>query len=332
MVTPIPQPPRIQDFLNYLEFERFFSTYTSKCYGADLKQFGRFLAGLPDSFGPTSNHAPGAKPQTALTDPPPQEFDRLLLSAGPENVRAYLQHMREHNYSKATVARKLATLRSFFKFLNKRGLTGNNPMLTIRTPKLEKRLPKFMTEEQVTKLLQTPKDTEFLGCRDKAMLEVIYSTGMRVSELIGLNIEDVDFVGGVLKLRGKGRKERLSPIGENAVAAVKKYLEMRNQIVSPAETATALFINKHGQRLSTRSVRRKLDKYLIEAHLDPDISPHTLRHSFATHMLNHGADLRSVQELLGHASVGTTQIYTQVTLARIKDVHAHTHPRNNNDD
>ena len=327
MENQIPQPQRIQDFLNYLQFERHFSTYTSKCYGADLKQFGRFLAGLPDSFGPTSNHAPGSKPQTAETDPVPEEFDRLLLSAGPDNVRAYLQHMREHNYSKATVARKLATLRSFFKFLNKRGLTGNNPMLTIRTPKLEKRLPKFMTEEQVTKLLQTPKDTDLLGCRDKAMLEVIYSTGMRVSELVGLNFEDIDFAGGVLKVRGKGRKERLSPIGETAVAAMKKYIEMRNQIVPPNQSATALFINKHGQRLSTRSVRRKLDKYLIEAHLDPDISPHTLRHSFATHMLNHGADLRSVQEMLGHQSLSTTQIYTHLSTKRIQDAYDSAHPR-----
>jgi integrase/recombinase XerC len=342
-------PARVQEFLSYLQFERHFSTYTSKCYGADLRQFGRFLAGLPDipatmlaaqpanspagvKFNAQITANAGGAPnntQDALSDPPPEKIGEQLLNANAEDVRRYLAHMREHNYSKATVARKLATLRSFFKFLNKRGLTGNNPMLAIRTPKLEKRLPKFMTEEQVTRLLNTPKDTELLGARDKSMLEVIYSTGLRVSELVGLNLEDIDFVGGIIKIRGKGKKERISPIGQTAAVAIQKYLNLRKQVVSPDQASQALFVNKHGQRLSTRSVRRKLDKYLIEAHLDPDISPHTLRHSFATHMLNHGADLRSVQELLGHQSLSTTQIYTHLTTKRVQDAYQKAHPRAN---
>ncbi len=329
-------PQRVVEFLNYLQFERHFSNYTSKCYSADLRQFGRFLAGLPDTFTLPGGH-PVIPPSTSnindhapvVPEPPPEDIERLLLNSNADDVRNYLRHMREHDYSKATVARKLATLRSFFKFLNKRGLTGNNPMLTIRTPKLEKRLPRFMTEEQVTQLLGTPKDTDLLGARDKAMLEVIYSSGLRVSELVGLNIQDVDFVGAALKVRGKGRKERLTPVGRTALAAIEKYVRMRGAANSDDPTGVPLFINKHGQRLSTRSVRRKLDKYLIEAHLDLDISPHTLRHSFATHMLNHGADLRAVQELLGHQSLSTTQIYTHLTTKRLQDSYEKAHPRAN---
>jgi integrase/recombinase XerC len=331
-----PMPQKVKDFLDYLQYERHFSAYTSKCYGADLRQFGNYLAGLPDlppSIVNAQSVAVHAQMQAAAAvaaqqpEPSPEQIEGLLVSASADDVRRYLQHMRDHNYSKATVARKLATLRSFFKFLNKRGLTGNNPMQTIRTPKLDKRLPKFMTEEQVTALLNTPKDTDLLGARDKAMLEVIYSTGLRVSELVGLNRGDVDFNTGILKVRGKGKKERISPVSPTAMGAIKKYLDLRQHAVSDTDMELPLFINKHGQRLSTRSVRRKLDKYLIEAHLDPDISPHTLRHSFATHMLNHGADLRAVQELLGHQSLSTTQVYTHLTTKRLQEAYESAHPR-----
>jgi integrase/recombinase XerC len=336
------QPTRVTQFLQYLEFERHFSAYTSRCYGADLRQFCQFLLGVPGEIMPddpadsdTSSAASAVESamQTSAvqtlpavdTSIPRQET--LLLNATADDVRNYLQFMRENNYSKATMARKLATLRSFFKFLNKRNLTQNNPMVSIRTPKQEKRLPKFMTEEQVSKLLTTPKDTDILGARDKAMLESMYSTGIRVSELIGLNLEDVDVAGAVIRVRGKGKKERLAPMGQTALNAVAKYLTMRVNMVKDGAPAGPLFINKHGKRLSTRSVRRKLDKYLTEAQLDPDISPHTLRHSFATHMLNHGADLRSVQELLGHQSLSTTQVYTHLTTNRLKEVYDAAHPR-----
>jgi len=340
-MTHLPQPQRVEQFLNYLQFERHFSAYTSRCYGADLRQFCQFLLGVPGEIMPDEASASGTMPgssngtATAVlealpkVDTSPEHTGQLLLDATAEDVRNYLQFMRDNSYSKATMARKLATLRSFFKFINKRGITANNPMLTIRTPKQEKRLPKFMTEEQVTKLLRTPKDGEMLGARDKGMLEALYSTGIRVSELIGLNAEDVDFAGAVIRVRGKGKKERIAPMGPTAILALQKYLGMRNGTVSNAAPGTtiALFVNKHGQRLSTRSVRRKLDKYLIEAGLDPDISPHTLRHSFATHMLNHGADLRSVQELLGHQSLSTTQVYTHLTTSRLKEVYDAAHPR-----
>jgi integrase/recombinase XerC len=347
----VAHPPRVLQFLNYLQFERHFSTYTSRCYGADLRQFCQFLLGIPaeimpddidlsvaNGHGLTNGHANGnghSNGSTAVieqlpkVDTTPEHAEELLLNATPDDVRNYLQFMRENNYSKATMARKLATLRSFFKFCNRRGMTQNNPMITIRTPKQEKRLPKFMSEEQIVKLLQTPKDTDILGARDKSMLECMYSTGIRVSELVGLNLEDIDFTALVIRVRGKGRKERLAPMGPTAITAIQKYLAMRGGIVKDALPSGPMFINKHGQRLSTRSVRRKLDKYLIEAGLDPDISPHTLRHSFATHMLNHGADLRSVQELLGHQSLSTTQIYTHLTTTQIKQVYDAAHPRSN---
>ena len=335
----VMHPPRVQQFLNYLQFERHFSAYTSRCYGADLRQFCQFLLGVPAEIMPddldvaavaqANGAAAAVIEQLPKVDTSPENAESLLLNSGAEDVRNYLQFMRDNNYSKATMARKLATLRSFFKFCNRRGMTSNNPMITIRTPKQEKRLPKFMTEDQMTKLLGTPRDGEVLGARDKAMLECMYSTGIRVSELVGLNMDDVDFTGAVIRVRGKGKKERLAPVGNSALSAIRKYLSYRIPPAPGAPVGGAMFVNKHGQRLSTRSVRRKLDKYLIEAGLDPDISPHTLRHSFATHMLNHGADLRSVQELLGHQSLSTTQIYTHLTTSRIKQVYDAAHPRAN---
>ncbi len=228
----VAQPARVQQFLNYLQFERHFSSYTSRCYGADLRQFCQFLLGVPAEIMPDDEIAPlngmglnghGARAswgrrvavieQLPKVDTSPEHTETLLLNATADDVRGYLQFMRENNYSKATMARKLATLRSFFKFCNRRSLTGNNPMITIRTPKQEKRLPKFMSEDQITKLLQTPKDGDLLGARDKSMLECMYSTGIRVSELVGMNMEDVDFSGSVIRVRGKGKKERLAPDG-----------------------------------------------------------------------------------------------------------------------
>jgi integrase/recombinase XerC len=205
-----------------------------------------------------------------------------------------------------------------------------NPLSTIRTPKQEKRLPKCLDLEQVQKLLDAPGDGDLLAARDKAMLEVLYSSGIRVSELVELELADIDLNEGILRVRGKGRKDRLTPIGSQAIKAVQRYFELRAiDSRSQATHASRVFLNKHGDTLSTRSVRRKLDKYLVQAGLDPGISPHTLRHSFATHLLNNGADLRSVQELLGHQSLSTTQIYTHLTTSRMKEVYDAAHPRAN---
>ncbi len=209
-------------------------------------------------------------------------------------------------------------------------MVSANPLSTIRTPKQDKRLPKCLDLEQVQKLLEAPGDNDLLAARDKAMLEVLYSSGIRVSELVELELADIDLIEGVLRVRGKGRKDRLTPIGSQAIKALQRYFELRStDVKSQGRCASRVFLNKHGETLSTRSVRRKLDKYLVEAGLDPGISPHTLRHSFATHLLNNGADLRSVQELLGHQSLSTTQIYTHLSTSRMKEVYDSAHPRAN---
>jgi integrase/recombinase XerC len=222
-------------------------------------------------------------------------------------------------------------LRSFYKFLVKRNHVASSPVLSIRTPKQDKKLPRFLEYEEVKRLLGTPPMNTWLGARDRAILETLYSTGIRVSELVALNMDDIDFLGEVVHVRGKGKKERIAPIGSSALQVIQHYMEYRNKRAQNNGNfdARVLFVNKHGRRLSTRSVRRKMDKYLKIAGLDPAISPHTLRHSFATHMLNSGADLRSVQELLGHQSLSTTQVYTHLSTARLKEVYDDAHPRNN---
>jgi integrase/recombinase XerC len=204
-------------------------------------------------------------------------------------------------------------------------------MLLIRTPRQNKRLPKAIDVNQVEQLLSAPDDSELLGARDRAVLETLYSTGIRVSELVGLNRGDIDDTGEAMIIRGKGKKERMVPLGSHALVALRHYVQMlandpRGRVDGETRTAP-LFINKHGGRLSTRSVRRKVSKYLDKAGLDPDISPHTLRHSFATHLLDNGADLRSVQELLGHQSLSTTQVYTHLTTQRLRQAYDDAHPR-----
>ena len=324
----------IKEFLDYLSFEKHFSSHTAKCYSADLTQYSQYLCGSEkaqdqsasstehQSFDPA--HASGPVVATAVQT----DLKTMVLQADVNTIRAFLAFLNEQHYSKSTVARKLATLRSFYKFLVRRGRIETSPVSAIRTPKQEKRLPRCLTSEQIETLLNCPDTNTMLGARDRAMLETLYSSGLRVSELVGLDLDSVDFLGEILHIRGKGKKERLAPIGASALQAIQRYLSFRDadhrkQSFDPK----ALFINKHGQRLSTRSVRRKLDKYLLQAGLDPRISPHTLRHSFATHMLNNGADLRVVQELLGHQSLSTTQIYTHVTTNQMKQVYDQAHPR-----
>ncbi len=329
-----------QEFLSYLKFEKHFSLHTAKCYGADLQQFSDFLIGDAGS-GPQGESADQANPwsdssgvATATQTQTTVQLDQLLTGADINTVRKYLAHLGQHQYSKSTTARKLATLRSFYKFLVKRNYVTDNPVANVKTPKQEKKLPKFLEYEDVQRLLNSPDVNNWLGARDRAILEVLYSTGMRVSELVALNMEDVDFLGEVIHIRGKGKKERVSPIGSGALRAIQHYIEFRNKRIQSNSDfdVRVLFANKHGKRLSTRSVRRKMDKYLKEAGLDPEISPHTLRHSFATHMLNNGADLRSVQELLGHQSLSTTQVYTHVTTTKMKEVYEHAHPRDSMND
>jgi integrase/recombinase XerC len=308
--------PLVRSFLDYLKYEKHFSDYTVRSYGADLIQFCQYLR---SEIG--AQHRANALKTEGSTD------DQICAS-DTSVFREFLTYLYAQNYTKSTTARKLATLRSFSKFLIRKGKIQASALSTIRTPKQEKRLPKCLSLEQVQKLLDAPGEGDILSVRDKAMLEILYSSGIRVSELVGLEMQDIDLDEGVLRVRGKGRKDRLTPIGSQAIAALRRYFQMRQAIGKMESTATGrVFLNKHGESLSTRSVRRKLDKYLSIAGLDPGISPHTLRHSFATHLLNNGADLRSVQELLGHQSLSTTQIYTHLTTKKMKESYDAAHPR-----
>ena len=334
--------PIIAGFTSYLMDERHFSHYTARCYGADLRQYIEFLSEegnieMKEAHEQTAFDKIGggsSNGDVAHTIIPPT-VTKLICDADPESIREFLSHLGTKEYSAATMARKIATLRSFYKWSNRRGFTKTNPMTAIRTPRQAKRLPKAITVEQIEKLLATPSERDVLGLRDRAMLETLYSTGIRVSELVGLNADDMDEPGEALRVRGKGKKERLVPLGTHAMGAVKRYVALVQSDPRCAAwwgpdasgRAKPLFVNKHGKRLSSRSVRRKLDKYLITAGLDPDISPHTLRHSFATHLLENGADLRSVQELLGHQSLSTTQIYTHLTTQRLQNAYNQAHPR-----
>jgi integrase/recombinase XerC len=314
--------PMVKSFLDYLKLERHFSDYTVRSYGADLFQFSQFISGQIGT----------AYASAALVGDASESLDAKFVRCETGLVREFLAYLAAQNYTKSTTARKLATLRSFYKFAIKRGAVTMSPLTSIRTPKQERRLPKCLDLEQVQKLLDAPGEADILALRDKAMLEVLYSSGIRVSELVELETSDIDLTEGILRVRGKGRKDRLTPIGSQAILAVKKYFIARQADPKMnTQDANRVFLNKHGESLSTRSVRRKLDKYLGMAGLDPGISPHTLRHSFATHLLNNGADLRSVQELLGHQSLSTTQVYTHLTTKRMKDVYDNAHPRAHSD-
>ena len=324
----------ISGFLDYLKFEKHFSEHTAKCYGADLAQFCDYL--VPEGKeeqGSHETHGWCEQGGAAVAVETKSKLKAAVVSADVDVIRGYLADLSKYEYSKSTTARKVATLRSFYKFLVKREYVENNPVLAIKSPKQEKKLPRFLEYEEIQRLLNAPPVDSWLGARDRAILETLYSTGLRVSELVALNMEDIDFLGEVVRVRGKGKKERVSPIGSNALQAIQHYIEFRNRRAQTNDIDTrVLFVNKHGNRLSTRSVRRKMDKYLKEAGLDPAISPHTLRHSFATHLLNNGADLRSVQELLGHQSLSTTQVYTHLTTSRIKEVYESAHPRSQSQD
>ena len=254
-----------------------------------------------------------------------QSLGRTALEAAtPADLRHFVVALSTARRARRTIARKLSCVRSLFRFLCREGVLELNPAAAIATPRIERRLPAFLDEQQMLRLLQVPPATGWRGLRDRALLETLYSTGMRVSELVGLNQQDVDEVSGTVIVRGKGKKERLCPIGETALRALQAYLAQRPK---PGRTAYTLFISQKGTRLTARQVDRLLVRYVRQAQLPASISPHALRHSFATHLLDRGADLRSVQELLGHASLSTTQIYTHVTAQRLKKVYDRAHPR-----
>ncbi len=236
------------------------------------------------------------------------------------SVRAYLLRLASR-YDRASVNRKLSAIKGFFDYLLRQGCCSVNPFGHVRSLRHREHLPKFLTESETVKLIESSATDKVLGMRDRAILETFYSTGIRISELVGLNLDDVDFFSGIVKVRGKGKKERMVPIGEQAISALREYLSKRKG------ESNALFLNPRLRRISDRGVRFVFRKYIKAANLGQGVSPHTLRHSFATHLLNRGADLRTVQELLGHANLGTTQIYTHLTTERLKSVFTKAHPR-----
>jgi len=291
----------LDEFLGYLEFERQASPETCRAYSADIIQFLNFLKADED-------------------------FDPKTIDV--RRARAFLAEIREGGAGKATASRKLSSLRSFFKFLLRSKLIAENPFASVRQPRKDRRLPQCLDEEDVRKLLEAPDARSFAGLRDRAMLEMLYSTGARVSELVGMNLEDLDLIGQTVRVRGKRKNERLLPVGSFAMRALETWIGRRDAMSTIVKMhRRALFVNKRGGRLTDRSVRRLLDKYILQLGLQKKATPHTLRHSFATHLLNRGADLRSVQELLGHKNLSTTQIYTHLTTDRLRAVYEQANPR-----
>lgn len=315
-------PDIITNFMRYICEERNFSEHTVKSYRADLTQFCQYAQAV--AAGENSSEL-----DLALLAPIcPEKLDTIaswLLRADSHQLRAFLATISRSGYSKATIARKLASLRSFYRFLVKVGTLETSPVSAIRTPKLSRGLPKYLEISQIDALFRAPDTSTLLGARDLAILETIYTAGLRISEAIGLNIEDLDEFEGALRIKGKGKKERLAPLGTKARNAIDDYLKFRRRD-GRFPLTDAMFINRTGKRISARSVRRKLNKYMQLAGIPLNISPHTLRHSFATHMLNAGADLRSVQEMLGHENLATTQIYTHLTTSKLKKVYNSAHP------
>ena len=314
---------RIDSFLEHLALGQNASPLTVRCYRTDLREFESFLRTGLRSYGRGGAWAEGRTRAPAL-----HAADHTM-------VRAYLAFLNGRGVSKATVARKLAALRSFYRELARSGVVSSNPAALVATPKQEKRLPKPMTEDEVLSLLEAAFGDDLRDRRDRAILEMLYATGCRVSEMVGADLGDLEITAadgeGMLRVYGKGKKERLVPVGRKAVAALRLWLPARGEIAAGrpvrARDRDALFLNARGGRLTDRSVRRILDARLRRAAVSGSVSPHALRHSFATHMLNAGADLRAIQELLGHASLSTTQKYTKVSIRRLMEVYDNAHPR-----
>lgn len=293
---------QINQFIAYLEVERNYSRHTVAGYRRDLLDFRSFLLNRGDSL------------------PSIGEIDRLM-------IRSYLANLQERQLARSTVLRRLSSIRSFFRYLCRRGHLEADPTAALATPKAQRKLPEFLEVSEVNALLDAPDTGTAIGLRDRAILELLYSTGMRVSELLALDRADLDRPRALVKVRGKGKKERLLPVGRMAMSALDSYLACRHEPGGEKPTQ-AVFLSQRGGRIpDAKSVRRWIEKYAKSAGIQKKTTPHTLRHTFATHMLNAGADLRSVQELLGHVSLSTTQIYTHVTADRLKRVYEKAHPR-----
>jgi len=290
----------VNEFINYLSVERGLAQNTLESYGRDLRQFEAYMNSTHKDLIKDSNRA---------------------------TILEYLNTLQSKGRAVSTISRNLAAIKSFYQYLVREKYIDKDPAANVESPKLEKKLPKILTISEVEELLKQPNVSTPNGIRDKAMLELLYATGIRVSELISLNISDVNLDMGYVKCFGKGSKERIVPLGSIAAKCVQEYLNKGRPKLVRTYDEPALFVNHHGNRLTRQGFWKIIKKYAQEANINKPITPHTLRHSFATHLLENGADLRSVQEMLGHADISTTQIYTHITKSHLKEVYDKTHPR-----
>jgi len=289
----------IEQFLSYLKHEKNASSHTISSYKIDLAQFAKYLEERGVNL---------------------REIDNVLL-------RGFLANLHEKKQKKTTAARKLATIRSFLQFCLKKNWLEHNPAKAVVTPKQEKHVPSFLSEEEMANFLDLPQSNRVLDLRDKAILELLYATGIRISELVGINLEDISFEERLIRVKGKGKKERLIPFGRKARESLVSYLRARSSIPKGLIGEKAIFLNYRWGRLTPRSVERVVDKYIRSTAMRRKISPHSFRHSFASHLLGRGADLRVIQELLGHESLATTQKYTHLDLRQLLGVYRKSHPR-----
>ncbi len=288
----------VESFLDFLQKDKKLSDNTLQSYNRDIKLYCNYLE--------SSNLDPVKMNETGLNE--------------------YLDTLKENGKAVSTVSRNLASLRSFYQYLYKTKVIVEDPTINLESPKIERKLPKVLTSEQVELLLEQPKSVDLKGYRDKAMLELVYATGIRVTELISLNVGDINLENGYIKCAGK-TKERIIPIGTLAVNALKEYMEKSRAILLKDEADQALFVNVNGHRLTRQGFWKIIKQYKTQANIDVDITPHTLRHSFAVHLLENGAELRAIQEMLGHSDISSTQVYAQIGQNRIKDVYMKSHPR-----
>jgi integrase/recombinase XerC len=296
----------IERFSSYLQHERAVSPHTYKNYLVDLQQFTSFIQ---EKY-----------PQVAAAG------ESRIAEIDASVIREYVNRMF-NNWSPSSMARKLASLRTFFSFCMRQGFVESNPAKEVATPKIPKRVPKFLTVDEVFALLDAAAGQDVLGARDKAILELLYASGLRVSELVGLNLEDVDLSSQTVRVLGKGRKERIVPMGQKACISISTYLTLRGDLLARNPAEKGFFLNRHGGRLTARSIERLLGKYIQRSGLQKTVTPHVLRHTFATHLLGAGADMRGIQELLGHSSLSTTQKYTHVGIEKLMEAYDEAHPK-----
>ncbi|MEE8478800.1 MAG: tyrosine recombinase XerC [Candidatus Neomarinimicrobiota bacterium] len=296
----------IDDFHSYLEKERGYSLHTCVSYIHDLHRFNDFLIEY-----------------TGSSDISAESLDK-------QAIRNFLGKEFDEGFSSKTVGRRLASIKSFFKYLIKAEVVNNNPAIYVKTPKTSKPLPNFIDEKMIDKLMNAPPSNTITGLRDRAVLELFYSTGIRLSELININFRNIDFKNNLIRVVGKGNKERLIPFGNRAMNAIENYLRKSSRSLKTTDIDTPLFVNSRGERISQRTVQRSVNMYLSLVAEGEHLGPHTLRHSFATHLLDHGADLQAVKDLLGHSSLSSTQIYTHVQPERMKKIYKKAHPHGDN--